>query len=31
MFSLPPDIKYIRLVHLIRESGSDHNMVIVGQ
>jgi len=30
MFNLPPDIKYIRLVHLIRESGSDHNMVIVG-
>jgi hypothetical protein len=30
MLNLPPDIKYIRLVHLIRESGSDHNMVIVG-
>jgi hypothetical protein len=30
MLNLPPAVKYIRLVHLIRQSGSDHNMVIVG-
>lgn len=30
LFDLPPKIKFVRLIYLIRESKSDHNMVIVG-
>ncbi len=29
LFELPPKTKFVRLIYLIRESKSDHNMVIV--